>query len=733
MPDRETDPTLDTRLRAVPVPDGLPGRLRGIAALSDEELDHRLRSVPTPVGMLQRAKQEVADELLDQQIRDVPLPPQVVPRARVIPQRRRRSRIGRLALAVSLLVVVGAGYFAAIGGVLELVRPRPLEPIALIIIDQGPLRILSPPEESVRIVPGLWDIETESESTALASNEPEIPLLQVVDTPVAGPAGQLFAEINDVWDPWDNWLLMRWGVLGYSHHEDNALPDLKTLVAPAAQGIEAPLVRAFDREFLYSRGVHPPVLTSVERSACAITPPLSTATDSVDVARRFVAQDRLPDPEQIRVEDFLAAVDYQYAPAEPGRLAMRTAAGPSVFNPNAAGLLQIGVKAGVPRSRTFSATHLVVALDISASMGWDGRLDMARRGLCKMFRHLGPNDRFSLFVFNDETFQVVDEGRSDDAEGLVGILERLEAGGGANLGAAVQAALSAAIGTQSASPVARRLVLITDGGSALGKDESRTIEEMLGEAAHLDFRFDVFDLGGGAEPDATLADVTGVTDGLMRAVQSEEQVCWSLVETLTGDPSLVASEAKLHVEFNPKAVAAYRLIGHEATAVGGLLPTSVESDLRVGQEATVLFEVWLYPNDEDDVAVARLQWNDPNGGASQRAQAQRISRVQFATSFEGSAICLQAATIAAETGEILRQSFNFAVPSRGVYRYRPKPRNLHDVLEVARHVNPRLYARSDFQRLISLLESARRITIERRAGLTKAGQRGIIGGHWRES
>ena len=111
-----------------------------------------------------------------------------------------------------------------------------------------------------------------------------------------------------------------------------------------------------------------------------------------------------------------------------------------------------------------------------------------------------------------------------------------------------------------------------------------------------------------------LVNLTRVTDGFVRSVQSAEEIQWSLVETLTGDSSLVASEAKLNVQFNPKAVAAYRLIGHEATAVGGLLPAAVESDLRVGQEATVLFEVWLYPNNEDDVAVVRLHWTAPDSG-----------------------------------------------------------------------------------------------------------------------
>ena len=111
-----------------------------------------------------------------------------------------------------------------------------------------------------------------------------------------------------------------------------------------------------------------------------------------------------------------------------------------------------------------------------------------------------------------------------------------------------------------------------------------------------------------------------------------------MVEALTGDSSLAATEVKLHVDFNPRAVAAYRLIGHDSTAVGGLLPAAVETDLHVGQTASALFEVWLYPNDEDDVATVRVQWSDPAEGKSRQAGPQRVSRLQFATAFEGSAL-----------------------------------------------------------------------------------------------
>ena len=181
------------------------------------------------------------------------------------------------------------------------------------------------------------------------------------------------------------------------------------------------------------------------------------------------------------------------------------------------------------------------------------------------------------------------------------------------------------------------------------------------------------------------------------------------------------------------AVAAYRLMGHEATAMGGLLPGSAQCDLHVGQEATVLFEVWLYPNDEDDIAEVHLSWVDATSGQSRQARPQRISGIQFATSFEGSPVSLQAAAIAAETAEILRQSFNFAVTAPNSYRYGPKPSTFGNVIDAAGRVNAKLAERPSFQRLVRLIEEAESVRTDRKAVLAHAGRRGIIAGHWRES
>jgi hypothetical protein len=239
-------------------------------------------------------------------------------------------------------------------------------------------------------------------------------------------------------------------------------------------------------------------------------------------------------------------------------------------------------------------------------------------------------------------------------------------------------------------------------------------------------------MGGSHEKADAWADIAGNASWSARQIQSAEQLRWALVETLTGASSLTATQTKLHVNFNPKAVAAYRLIGHEATGYGGLLAGAVESDVHVDEETSVLFEVWLHPNDEENIGQVTLEWTEAATGQARRAGPQRISRLQFATDFEGSPISLQAAALGGETAEILRQGYNFSLVSPQIYHYQPKPRKLEDVQALSRRANAALEARPEFQRLVELVDAASRLPAPANPLAARSGTRGIVSGEWRE-
>ncbi len=732
MAEKNADKNLDWRLIDVQLPDHLLARLRDIAALSDEELDFRLCDVPVPRGLVDGIRRGILDEQLDEQIRSVSISHRVIPRARTIPNRRRRSPVLELVVAASLMMALNIGALAALSGMLSMLRPLSAEPVALVVVDQGPLTLVSPTESAIEIPP-MANLDGPSSPGRREMDPIEtMPVLAIADGVTPGPAGQLAAEIPTVWDPWDNWLLTRWGVTGFARTERVLDSDLISMAPPTSAGLAASLSRSVDREFLFRDGSHPPVLTSVDASAAAISPPLTTDTSSFELACRLVSEGRVPAPEQIRAEDFLAAIDYQFAPANRGTVAIRTAAGPSVFNPASAGLLQVGVRAGPHRDRLPGGTHLTVALEASVFMARGGRFERARQGLLRLLSSLGADDRLSLVVFSDEAVVSVEEAGPEDRSQVSRFLEQLSCSGGANLGAGLQLAISSAIETEAANCPRRRLALITSSQPLLDSGTAAGISRMFDEAARNDFEFDVFELEPDSESTADWVRLASRAPCTVHAAVSSDQLRWGLVQSVTGLPSLVATEVDLRIQFNPQAVAAYRLIGHEATAVGGLLPGAVVSDLHVEQEAAVLLEVWLYPNDEDDVATVHLSWTDPATGRVQKAESRRISALQFASSFEGCPVSLQAAAVAAEAAEVLRGGYNFSVTSPNSYHYRPKPNSLRQVLSVAGRVNPQLGQRESFQRLVQMLETAESVDNDDRTASVRAGVRGIVAGRWRE-
>ena len=153
MTNDEFDPTIDSQLNEVAVPAGLVPRLHDIANLTDDELDVRLSAVRVPAGLVERLHCLVADEELDDRLRGVTIPVSVLTQTRNIPHIRRRSHLRQWSLAASLMIMVGSGMTALVGSMVSSVRPLEPPPLALMVIDQGPLDIVSPVESAVAILP----------------------------------------------------------------------------------------------------------------------------------------------------------------------------------------------------------------------------------------------------------------------------------------------------------------------------------------------------------------------------------------------------------------------------------------------------------------------------------------------------------------------------------------------------------------------------------------------------
>lgn len=699
MTEHKPDRRLDEQLLDVPLPDGMLGRLREGSAFSDKQIDRRLGDVPVQASLLNRWKQVAEDEWIDNRLRDVPLSLVVLPRCRIESRRLSRIRWARMAIAASLMMLLGSAFMVSIGGMLVSLRRQPMEQNTVQIAAAAPVELSMNYPELFEIV--VEDRVESPERNALV-DWGKVDLLDLAEHVSHGPAGRLADQLASGQIELDaDLFVIYYGPLGYVDAGEDNIPVMEPSLPSPLTGIKPPLIRQFDRAFLFNRGENPIVAPASHPELIQSVVPLSSSTASFDLTRRLIAEGRLPDARQIRVEDFLAAMQYRFPLPGEGRLGIRTAAGPSLFGKPMGSLqpqlLQIGVQAGGVPKRRLRATHLTIALDVSASMRFGGRLEMARQALRGVIGQMREQDRLSLVIFNSEVVRLADRADRQNAERVLQLLEAVRAAGGTNLSGALQQSVSLAVTPPLRAGVARRFVLISDGAATLPADKIAKVKGLLSQAGRHGLGMRVIDLSdtAGLKDDIEAGDpVLSQLAEAMRAdvlrAQSAAPIRWALLKTLTGRNAVVASETKLSIVFNPQAVFAYRLLGHEATVLG---ENAVEVEFRAGQAATALYELWLKPASPNHVATAVVTWRDPSSG-KRRTLKQPISMVQFASTAAEMPLSLQAATIAAETAEILRQSYFCDV----------KTRNLGGVLNAAGQVNPLLLERAEFRRFVHFLE-----------------------------
>ena len=706
------DDEIDALLRQVAVPEGFLSRLRSSFAVTENEVDAELTRVAVPQVFLSRLKEIPLDEWVDRSLTDVPVPFEIVWQARKPSPgdrvRRWTDQATTIALAAALFVAVGLALFSGTATLVGSAFPVPMEKVEpTFVAYNGPMEVESQPaEEEAPVIftgselPGEDRLKAGLQQAGVpplgGSSIFDIDSPDIGDEPSPGPVGLWQASVKQGMRPYDDVVRMKWGVMGYGSFTEDVPGELDSPRLPLAAGIETPL-RGVGRAFFLRYRTHPPVEPSAGPNFATAVVPLSTRVQSYLEAQKLASQNRRPDPRQIRVEDFLAAVNYRFPLPEPGTLGIRTAAGPSVFGPEGAALLQVGVQAGIQQRPTSQGTHLVLAIDLSSSMSRGSRLNEVRQGVSRLFDQLGPGDFLSLVLFQDEVVERVEKASAGDKEGLKRLLLSVEPHGGTDLAAGLQQAMTLLL--SDSLPQAKRLVLITDSRVIMPASTEQQVRSLLAEGEAVGAEMQILDVSDRSETDPALVEWAKVLGGGVRQAPDAGRIYWHLLEMLSGRSPVVASEAKLSVKFNPDCVAAWRLIGHDANSFAAVNPPSLDAQLKAGEAATGLFEIWFKPGESDEVGLAELTWKDPQRGTPHKVQ-QRISRLQFAPTTAEMPISLQQAALAAEAAEVLKGSRNSL---RELGFVPGNQRGLAGVLTVGRTVHPRLAQRADFQAFLELV------------------------------
>ncbi|MFA3790197.1 von Willebrand factor type A domain-containing protein [Aliiglaciecola sp. SL4] len=308
--------------------------------------------------------------------------------------------------------------------------------------------------------------------------------------------------------------------------------------------------------------------------------PVSTFSIDVDTgsysnARRMLNQGWLPPADAIRIEEFVNYFDYQYPVASESShpFVIDTQVANSPWNEGRL-LMRIGLKAhSVNEQQSSKSTeldeqaqsmdkNLVFLLDVSGSMNSANKLPLVKRALTMLSKQLTAKDSVAIVVYAGASGVVLEPTEANQSIKIEQALNRLSAGGSTNGGEGIELAYKLAKQAFKDNGV-NRVILATDGDFNVGRVNHQQLIELVEQQKEQGIELTTLGFGQGNYNDHLMEQLADKGNGNYAYIDTLQEARKVLVEELNATLQSVARDVKIQVEFNPNAVAEYRLIGYE--------------------------------------------------------------------------------------------------------------------------------------------------------------------------
>jgi Ca-activated chloride channel family protein len=295
--------------------------------------------------------------------------------------------------------------------------------------------------------------------------------------------------------------------------------------------------------------------------------PLSTFSIDVDTAsyanvRRFLNGGALPPKDAVRIEELINYFPYDYAPPTDDKpFAVHTEVAPCPWEPKHR-LLRIALKGREIDLENRPASNLVFLVDVSGSMDAPAKLPLLKSALRRLVDQLGENDRLAIVVYAGSSGLVLPPTSGLYKETILAALDQLQAGGSTNGAAGIQLAYDVAR-DKFIKGGTNRVLLCTDGDFNVGVTDQGSLTRLIEEEAKSGVFLSVLGFGTGNLKDSTMEKLADRGNGNYAYIDTASEARKVLVEQLGGTLVTIAKDVKLQLEFNPRRVASYRLIGYE--------------------------------------------------------------------------------------------------------------------------------------------------------------------------
>jgi Mg-chelatase subunit ChlD len=278
--------------------------------------------------------------------------------------------------------------------------------------------------------------------------------------------------------------------------------------------------------------------------------------------------------------------------------------------------LVVDLSADREEGRADLPVEVAVVLDVSGSMGSEGKLKQARTGLTTLVDRLDDHDRFSLTVFDQTAEVVVAPQGMHDREGIQEAIRSLGPRGGTSLAAGLSKGMEV---LGSSEHDVRRVMFLSDG---LDNSSHETLATLAGSMLQDGVSVSAFGLGVHFDEHKmrTVAEAGGGRYGFVAAASHLPDLIGEELERANGT---VAKRAVLELDLGELTLLeTYGYQGFDAERTEKGLRVLL-GDLHGGGTRKLVLKVEL-PADHaapQDLGVAALRWTDPASGQSKVVSA----------------------------------------------------------------------------------------------------------------
>jgi Ca-activated chloride channel family protein len=391
--------------------------------------------------------------------------------------------------------------------------------------------------------------------------------------------------------------------------------------------------------------------------------PLSTFSIDVDtaaysIARRSLMANQSPTPSLVRVEEMINYFKYNYDAPSNKPFAIQFDGARSPVD-NSKHILRVGIQSKKVSKQNRLPSNIVFLVDTSCSMTSPDKLDLAKSSIRIAVENLGERDKVAITTYAGGVSLVLPPTSASQTHKIFKALDRLQSSGGTAMSSGMQMAY------QQAALMLRpetntRVVVLSDGDANIGAIGHRQMLKQIKGYVSEGVRMTTIGYGDGNYKDETMEQLANKGNGNYYYIDSPRMAARVFGRDLTQMLQDVAQDVKIQVEFNPKTVKNYRLVGYENRKVADQDFRNDDVDageIGAGHQVTALYELTLKEgaSNKSELATVRVRAKKPmERKAKETARRVEVGRVQ--PLFSDSPDDFQFATAVMGGAELLRNS-----------------------------------------------------------------------------